>query len=427
MIEVARSLKEGFFMFYETFWALVLGFGLSGVVQVFAAREEISRRLGNHGPRAIVRACLYGMASSSCSYAASAMAKSLYRKGADFVTSMAFMFASTNLVIELGIVLVVLIGWQFMAAEFLGGAIMIVLLALTGGWFLRTNAAARQSPESENTEARHAQCAGPTHSMSNLRSLSHWSDAARCTLADLKMLRREMLIGYTVAGFLAVLVPTQVWNDVFLKGHGIATTLENVAVGPFIALISCVCSIGNVPLAAALWKGGISFGGVLSFLFADLIALPLLLVYRKLFGTKLMLRMLGVFWATMSVAGLVTQGIFRAARVVPTAHRSLIVTERFTLGPTSILAAIFLILFAFLLVLARRRRHSDGSSDFSIDPVCAMHIETENAPASCVYAQQTIFFCSERCRDRFVSDPPRYFVKDDAPIRHASGSPDGRG
>src|SRR5665213_2256459 len=127
-----------------------------------------------------------------------------------------------------------------------------------------------------------------------------------------------MVIGYGVAGFLAILVPVHVWNDVFIHGHGFVTTLENVIVGPFIALISYVCSIGNVPLAAALWKGGISFGGVVSFIFADLIAFPLLLIYRRYYGTKLTLRMLAIFWGVMATAGLITEGIFMAAGIIPT-------------------------------------------------------------------------------------------------------------
>jgi YHS domain-containing protein len=222
------------------------------------------------------------------------------------------------------------------------------------------------------------------------------------------MLRREMLVGYTLAGFLAILVPVSFWNDVFFRGHGYATTLENVVVGPFIALISCVCSIGNVPLAAALWKGGISFGGVVSFIFADLIALPLLLVYRKLFGIKMMFRMLGVFWVVMSIAGLLIQGIFRAASLIPTAHRANIVSERFTFGPTTILDAIFLVVIVYMYVLARRQHQSGDSDTYSTDPVCGMRIASASAPASITYEGTTISFCSQHCCDRFVSDPARF-------------------
>ena len=239
--------------------------------------------MGDHGPAAVARASGLGMVSSSCSYAATAMAKSLFQKGADFVTAMIFMFASTNLVIELGIVLVVLMGWQFAAAEFVGGPIMIVLLAATGSWSSDgptdrpTHAQSGAMVDGHDHDAmvgvsdeRQAQLEH-TRWSTKLRSRAAWADAASYTMADLTMLRRELVIGYVVAGFLAVLVPTHLWNDVFLHGHGFWTSLENVIVGPFIAIISFVCSIGNVPLAAALWHGGISFGGVIAFIFADLI------------------------------------------------------------------------------------------------------------------------------------------------------------
>ena len=255
------------------------------------------------------------MISSSCSYAAAAMSKSLFVKGADFVASLVFMVASTNLVIELGIVLVVLMGWQFAVSEFVGGAIMIVLLATLGGLWIRgkviTEARARVQAEAGTSHTHTppedtALQAQPWRQ--KLRSKGGWADAATYTMSDLTMLRRELVIGYTVAGFLTILVPVTFWNTIFLHGHGFWTSVENVIVGPFIAIISFVCSIGNVPLAAALWKGGISFGGVVSFIFADLITFPLLLVYRRYYGTRLTLRMLALFWAVMSVAGVGYRG-----------------------------------------------------------------------------------------------------------------------
>ena len=409
--DIGRSLKEGFFMFYDTLWALVLGFGLSGAVQAFVSRESMQRRLGNHRPAAVARASAYGMVSSSCSYAASAMAKSLFQKGADFVASMVFMFASTNLVLELGIVLAVLIGWQFVAAEFVGGTIMIVLLAIAGGLFLRGRALDEARRRVETADAGHHH-GGATNDRrpvaERLRSLAGWSDAATYTMADLMMLRREMLIGYSVAGFLAVLVPIQVWNDVFIRGHGFGTTLENVVVGPFIAVISYVCSIGNVPLAAALWRGGISFGGVVSFIFADLIAMPLLLIYRKLYGTRMALRMLAVFWAVMSIAGLITEGIFRASGIVPTTRPRAIVAVHFSWNYTSVLDVIFLLAFALIWFLYRNRERFGGGTGYAIDPVCGMQVETANAPALMHHGDSTIYFCSDHCRERFAANPSRF-------------------
>jgi YHS domain-containing protein len=221
-------------------------------------------------------------------------------------------------------------------------------------------------------------------------------------MSDIAMLRREMLVGFGVAGFLAVLVPVHIWGDVFLRGHGALTTLENAVVGPFIAIISFVCSIGNVPLAAALWNGGISFGGVVSFIFADLITMPLLVVYRKLYGGRMALRMLGVFWCVMTLAGLATEGLFRTAGLVPTTRATTIVTERFSWGFTSILDIAFVAVFAALWVLAHNRGALGGGSRYATDPVCGMQVEMTQAPESLTYEGATLYFCSGHCRERFA-------------------------
>jgi uncharacterized membrane protein YraQ (UPF0718 family)/YHS domain-containing protein len=415
---IGRSLREGFFMFWETLWALMLGFTLSGVVQAFVSRRAMEAKLGDHGPAAVARASGYGMASSSCSYAASAMAKSLFVKGADFVAASVFMVASTNLVVELGIVLVVLMGWQFAASEFVGGVIMILALALVGGLFLRgrlvvearqrlTGAGGHDQDQEpfEDTAVQRAPWA------TKLRSKGGWVDAASYTMADLTMLSRELLIGFTVAGFLAAVVPAGVWNAVFIHGHGGWTTLENVAVGPLIALASFVCSIGNVPLAAALWKGGISFGGVVSFIFADLISFPLLLVYRRYYGTRLMARMLLVFWCVMSLAGLVTEVIFRAAGLVPTVRPRLVAPAHFSWDYTTYLNIVFLAVFALAYWAYRNRARLGGDDGYAIDVVCGMQVEVANAPASTVLADERLYFCSDRCLVRFEADPGRFAAR----------------
>ena len=417
---IGRSLREGFFMFWETLWPLILGFTLSGAVQAFVSRQAMQAKLGNHGPAAVARASGYGMASSSCSYAASAMAKSLFVKGADFVAALVFMVASTNLVIELGIVLIVLMGWQFAASEFVGGVIMIVLLASVGGLWLRGRlvvearqrlavTAGHDHAPSEDSPRQHESWSA------KLRSKGGWADAAAYTMADLKMLRRELVIGFTVAGFLAVVVPAGVWNAVFIHGHGDWTTLENVAVGPLIALVSFVCSIGNVPLAAALWKGGISFGGVVSFIFADLISFPLLLVYRRYYGTRLMARMLLVFWCVMSVAGLVTEVIFRAAGLVPAVRPTPVAPAHFSWDYTTYLNIVFLAVFALAYWAYRNRARFGGDNGYAIDVVCGMQVEVANAPASTVLAGKRFYFCSDRCRVRFEADPERFSAKKSEP------------
>jgi uncharacterized protein len=412
VVDIGRSLREGFFMFWETLWPLVLGFGLAGAVQSFVSRDAMRRRLGNHRAAAVVRASGYGMVSSSCSYAATAMAKTLFVGGADYIAAMVFMFASTNLVIELGIVLVVLMGWQFAVSEFIGGIIMIVLLATLGALWLRGRLVVQARERLQATEDAfdhqhgHAATGGAAQPplRVRLKSVSGWADSASYTMSDLTMVRRELLIGYTVAGFLAVLVPTSVWQAVFVTGHGFWTSVENAVVGPFIAIISFVCSIGNVPLAAALWKGGISFGGVIAFIFADLIAFPLLMIYRRYYGTRLMLRMLVVFWGLMSVAGLLTELIFRAAGLVPTVRPVTVAPAQFSWNYTTYLNLVFLVLFGVLYWLYRNRERLGGGDRYARDPVCGMQVETAQAPASLVHAGERHYFCSDRCADRFTSD-----------------------
>ena len=411
VVDIGRSLREGFFMFWETLWPLVLGFGLAGAVQAFVSRDAMRERLGDHRSHAVVRASGYGMVSSSCSYAASAMAKSLFVKGADYIAAMVFMFASTNLVIELGIVLVVLMGWQFAVSEFVGGFIMIGLLSTAGALWLRGRLvvqarerlqAAEDMPEHEHNPADGEAVLAPLRV--RVRSIAGWADSATYTMSDLTMLRRELVIGYTVAGFLAVLVPTSVWQAVFITGHGFWTSVENAIVAPFIAIISFVCSIGNVPLAAALWSGGISFGGVIAFIFADLIAFPLLLIYRRYYGTRLMLRMLVVFWALMSTAGLVTELLFRAAGLVPTMRPTTVAPAHFSWNYTTYLNLVFLVLFGVLYWIYRNRVRLGGGDRYALDPVCGMQVETAQAPASVERDGERHYFCSDRCAERFETE-----------------------
>jgi YHS domain-containing protein/uncharacterized membrane protein YraQ (UPF0718 family) len=232
-------------------------------------------------------------------------------------------------------------------------------------------------------------------------SLAGWADAASYTLADAKMLRKEMAAGYLVAGFLAVLIPTSAWHDVFVSGHGFWTSLENVVVGPFIAIVSFVCSVGNVPLGAALWHGGISFGGVISFVFADLITLPLLLIYRRYYGGRLTLKLLAIFWTVMSAAGLAVEYLFRAASIEPTKRPVVVAPTSFEWNYTTYLNIVFLLVLGILWWLARNQQRLGGGEGYAIDPVCGMQVETANAAARSERNGQVVYFCSDHCRHRF--------------------------
>jgi uncharacterized protein len=384
----------------------VLGFALAGAVQAFVSRGQMRRVMGRHGPAALARSSLPGMASSSCSYAASALARSLFQRGADFTAAMVFMFASTNLVAELGIVLWLLIGWQFTLAEFAGGAIMIVLLGLLLPRLVprRMVAAARERLDRDEP-ADHGGHRAPAEAASlaaRLRQPARWADAAGYTISDLSMLRREIVIGFVAAGFAAAAVPASFWSAVFLHGHGALTLIENALVGPFVAIISLVCSVGNVPLAAALWHDGISFGGVVAFVFADLISLPLLVIYRKMYGGRLTLRLLGVFWLVISAAGLLIELIAKAAGFIPATRSAVIAPEHLSWNYTTILNIVFLVVLAGIYWLHRSRERFGGGVKVARDPVCGMQVDMGNPGAVLHQDGHTTYFCSGHCRDRFT-------------------------
>jgi hypothetical protein len=385
-------------------------------VQAFVSRDQMRQLLGDRTPLSLLRATGFGAASSSCSYAASAMAKSLFSRGADFVAAMVFMFASTNLVIELGVVLAVLIGWQFTAGEFFGGLVMIALLALVARVTIpdRLVAAARDRLQRSDLALHPDQgLPGPDEGASTgswrkqLGNRQAWSEAASYAVADVKMLRRELAIGFLAAGFLSALVPAAFWQALFVPGHGFWSALENSLIGPGIAMVSFVCSVGNVPLAAALWKGGIGFGGVISFIFADLITFPLLLIYRKFYGGRLTLRMLGSFWLVMSAAGLATQYLFTWLHLVPNTRPAEVVPSAFTWGYTSWLDLLALALVAAIF-FASRTQHEGAGQGSAADPVCGMRVEVGNAPASALYSGRRFYFCSDRCLQRFQAEPDRF-------------------
>lgn len=416
---IGRSFADAGGMFWQTLWALVLGFGLSGAVQAFVSRAEMQRALGDHRPATIARAGFFGAISSSCSYAASALAKTLFARGADFAAAQAFMFASTNLVVELGIVLWLLIGWQFAAAEFVGGALMIALLGLV---------LPRVVPAAQQEAARRRLTGGtagpgehaghgdlPAHPSGSwrtrVRSLAGWSDAAGYTISDLTMLRKELLIGFVVAGFADAAVPVSFWQSLFITGHGFWSALENAVLGPFLAVISFVCSIGNVPLAAALWTGGITFGGTIAFVFGDLITLPLLLIYRRYYGTRITAKLLGVFWATMSAAGLATEYLFRWAGIAPAPGTAVPGTAGHGVwgwNYTTFLNIAAIAVFAGLYWLHRNRERFGGGTGFARDPVCGMQVQVAHAPATARHQGTAYHFCSDHCQQRFAADPARY-------------------
>jgi len=420
--QVLRGIENALLMAWDVWWALVLGFAISAIVQAWVPRHRIEAAMSGAGPRPVGVATLLGAASSSCSYAAVAIAKSLFQKGASAASAMAFQFASTNLVWELGLVLWVLIGWQFTAAEYLGGLVMIGLMTL----FLR----AVVSPSLEQRAREHALAAdtGHEHHMAGdpmplrqrLTSASAWSDVAHNFRGDWQMLWKEISIGFLLAGFIGLL-GNGFFNSLFLtSAPGPVNALENALIGPLIAILSFVCSVGNVPLAAVLWSGGISFGGVLAFIFADLLVLPILAIYRKYYGMAFTIRITALMFTTMVIAALAIDGLFTVAGVVPETRPSRAeIFAPITVDYKLVLNVLATVAFAALFALTVRR----GATD----PVCGMQVDRAKG-LQARHAGRTYVFCSEHCRQRFLDDPDRYARGGERAHEHAhAGRPQSGG
>ena len=292
--KIWQGIEQSLLMAYEVWWALVIGFAISGIVQAWVPRARIEGALSGSGFKPIAKATGLGAASSSCSYAAIAIGRSLFAKGASAITALSFQFASTNLVWELGLVLWVLIGWQFTLAEFVGGIVMIALMALLLRRFVSPALEERaRAPRPGRGRGRRPRPSRPRRRRRGaplreaVRSADAWREVAGNFRMDWSMLWKEIATGFLLAGFIGLL-GDDVFNVLFVTdAPPVLRTLENVVVGPLIAVLSFVCSVGNVPLAAVLWSGGIGFGGVVAFLFADLIVLPIVLAYRKYYGPRL--------------------------------------------------------------------------------------------------------------------------------------------
>jgi uncharacterized membrane protein YraQ (UPF0718 family) len=351
-----NALSLAFGMTWEILWALILGFALSAAVQAVVSKSEMTRLLPDDSPRSLATAAGLGAASSSCSYAAVALARSIFRKGADFTSSMVFEFASTNLVIELGIIMALLLGWQFTLGEFVGGTIMIVAV-----WFLfrifltrgLVDEARRQADRGlQGSMEGHAEMdmsvtEGPI--LKRITSPEGFTSISHYFVMDWASIWKDIVAGLLIAGALGAWVPGSFWQSFFLTDDPLLATLWGPLAGPVVAVISFVCSIGNVPLAAVLWNGGISFGGVMSFIFADLIVLPILNIYRKYYGGKVSLFLLGTFYASMVAAGLIIDLAFRVLGLVPDERAARVVEASIELNYTTVLNVVFLVLAAVLV------------------------------------------------------------------------------
>jgi len=354
---LGHAVWMAFAMFWEILWPLILGFGLSALVQAVISKSEMTRLLPNDSPRSLAIACGLGAASSSCSYAAVALARSIFRKGADFTAAMAFELASSNLVAELTVIIIVLMGWQFAAAEFVGGPLMVVLMALLFRLFLSRKLVAKARTQADkglkgkmegHAEMDMSVTQGSfwqrVKSKNGLTAMSHYF------VMDLLAVWKDIAGGLLIAGALAAWVPKDFWKEFFLVSHPVAAKVWGPIVGPIVAVVSFVCSVGNIPLAAVLWNGGISFGGVIAFIYADLIVLPIIDIYRKYYGWKVAGLIVAVFYVAMALAALLIELLFDLLGLIPSQRSAQIVETSISLNYTTVLNVIFLAI-AFLLAI----------------------------------------------------------------------------
>ncbi len=400
---IESGFKDAFLMAWEVWWALVFGFAISAIVQAWVPRERIQAALAGNGLKPITKATGLGAASSSCSYAAIAIAKSLFQKGASASSALAFQFASTNLVWELGLVLWVLIGWQFALAEYVGGLVMIALMAVLLRLFVsrELEARAREHALEADTGHQHHMAGGTMTWRQRLSSASAWSDVAHNFRGDWQMLWKEITVGFLLAGFVAQLGDS-FFNGLFLKD---SPTLVQAAwgaiIGPVIAVVSFVCSVGNVPLAAVLWSGGISFAGVMAFIFADLIVLPIIAIYRKYYGTAFALRVTALMFVTMVLAAVVIDGLFSGLSIIPHGRRPTRadIFSSIQVDYKLVLNVAGLGVFVGLLWITARR----GATD----PTCGMKVDRAKAVQKQL-AGETYYFCTDDCLHAFEADPAHH-------------------
>ena len=349
--------------FWKAGWAFVLGYAVSAMIQAFVPRGRLTPYMGDSGLRSVSLATVFGSASSSCSFAALSAARALVQKGANFVAAVAFMFASTNLVIELGILIVIFLGWEFLAAEVVGGLLLIAISSLLirwtcpADWFeqARKRVEKRGDEEPEDFDWR-----------ARIRSREGWNLVGHHFVSEWKMVWKEILIGFTIAGLVAVLVPATAWETLFMAGNPLdlpswLVTLENALIAPLVAAATFIGSMGNIPLATVLNANGVMFAGVMAFIYSDLMVPPLVVINGRYYGWRVALYIAGVMWVSIVATALIIHYGFDALGMTPESGRRVEDVVRFAFDYTFYLNIAFVAVAA--LLVWRARRHDHGGMD----------------------------------------------------------------
>ncbi|EMA27631.1 permease (plasmid) [Haloarcula sp. NS06] len=440
---VLESLRIGVGFLWTAAWAIIMGLTITSLVQVYVSKERMAQVLGEGDLTGLTKATVFGAASSGCSFGAVAIGKGLFKKGAHAVNFLAFMFASTNLIVELGLMILILLGWEFLVAELLGGLILIAVMAAIVHLTLPENLFNEVREKLNERDRQAGVTEDPTCGMEGkdeytlttdggetlkfcsegcmetyrqetsssggwrdeLLSWGGWYKVGNQYRKEWSMIWKDIVAGFLISGFVIVFVPQWVWNTLFIQGDGLLVTAENAVMGVIIAVLSFVGSMGNVPFAVALWGGGVSFAGIIAFVYADLITVPVLNVYRKYYGWKVMLYILGVFFVTMAFTGFLMELLFDALGIVPDLAGGETATEQtyFELNYTFYLNIIAFALSGFLLYVYRRGLGAPGQYR---DPVCGMRTDDEGPSAS--HDGTTYYFCSKKCKRTFEEEPTEF-------------------
>ncbi|MFD1589520.1 permease [Halorientalis brevis] len=443
---IFESLRIGVGFLWTAAWAIIMGLVITSLVQVYVSKERMARVLGSENLSGLTKAMLFGAASSGCSFGAVAIGKGLFKKGAHVVNVLAFMFASTNLIVELGLMILILLGWEFLVAELLGGVILIAVMAVIVHLTLPENLFEQVREELAERDHDQGVTEDPTCGMEGtddyslttdgdetlkfcsagcmetyqqevassgswreeLLSWGGWYKLGNQYRKEWSMIWKDVVAGFLISGFVIVFVPQRVWNALFLQGDGLLVSAENAVMGVAIAVLSFVGSMGNVPFAVALWGGGISFAGVIAFVYADLITVPVLNVYRKYYGWTVMAYILGVFFVTMAFTGFLMEELFSALGIVPNLAGGQTATEQtyFEFNYTFYLNLIAFALSGILLYVYRRGLGAPGQYR---DPVCGMR--TDDSGPSLTHDDETYYFCSNRCKESFQKHPAEFSHK----------------
>jgi uncharacterized membrane protein YraQ (UPF0718 family) len=441
-----EALRIGTGFLWTAGWAIIMGLVITSWVQVYVSKERIAGLLGEPDLPALAKATAFGAASSGCSFGAAAIAKGLFRKGAHAVNTLAFMFASTNLIVELGLMILILFGWEFLAAEILGGLVLIVIMAVlvrltlptdvfeeargrlaeetrergdgedpvcgmegSAAWTLEVDGRTLRFCSPGCRESFEQERAGRGGWRDTVFSWSGWYRLGNRYRKEWSMIWKDVVAGFLISGFVIVFVPRSVWDALFVEGGSVWAAAENALMGVAVAVISFVGSIGNVPFAVALWTGGVSFAGVIAFIYSDLITVPVLNVYRKYYGWRVMVYILGVFFVTMAASGFLMEQLFAALDIIPSVveGESATAKDYFSLDYTFWLNLVAIGLSAFLYGVYRRGLGAPGEER---DAVCGMRVGPDAPEAAA--GGRTYRFCSEGCRRRFTRDPERYLDRE---------------